>query len=258
MAKRTAAGTENESSVSALGLLVLLVLAAWFAIGYELQTLIAFEVRQWASANPQLNVTPQPAAGAAPTAATGARIEHYNYQFNLPGKEPPAEDLPTPDYDVVKAKTGEVVIFFNPDEEIDILAAMKAGNTALSRGYNTIFADHLFDSNYSLYAAVYSANPLQAHPWMPRLDALRIDALLIDKLSFGLEAPGPIYLFNWGGLRGIRFGDAAHGGPVAFHAFDNHDRQFRFVFTTRANTSTAIILNEGEIEQVVESVRTAY
>jgi hypothetical protein len=61
---------------------------------------------------------------------------------------------------VVKAKTGEVVIFFNPDEEIDILAAMKAGNTALSRGYNTIFADHLFDSNYSLYAAVYSRESL--------------------------------------------------------------------------------------------------
>jgi hypothetical protein len=74
--------------------LVLLVLAAWFAIGYELQTLIAFEVRRWASANPQLNVhRRRPAAGAAPTAASGARVEHYNYQFNLPGKEPPADDL---------------------------------------------------------------------------------------------------------------------------------------------------------------------
>lgn len=257
MAKRRAP-SENESSVSALGLLVLLALAAWFAIGYEIQTLIAFEVRQWASANPQLIATPQTASGAAPTAATGARVEHFNYQFNLLGKEPPAHDDATPDYAVVQAKTGQVVIFFNPDEEIDILAAMKAGNTALSRGYNTIFADHLFDSNYSLYAAVYSANPTQAHPWMPRLDALRVDSLLIDKLSFGAEAPGPTYLFNWGGLRGIRFGDAAHGGPVAFHAFDNHDRQFRFVFTTRADTPTPVTLNENEIEQVVQSVRTAY
>ena len=45
MADNKAAGTENESSTSALGLLVLLVLAAWFALGYELQTLITFEVR---------------------------------------------------------------------------------------------------------------------------------------------------------------------------------------------------------------------
>jgi hypothetical protein len=256
MAKNKAAGTENESSMSALGLLVLLVLAAWFALGYELQTLIAFEVHHWASDNPALNVTPQPAAGAAPVAATGPRIEHFNYQFNLAWKDLPAHDDATPDYAVVQAKTGQVVIFFNPDEEIDILAGMKAGNTALSRGYNTIFADHLFDSNYGLYAAVYSASPAEAHPWMPRADALRLDSLLIDKLSFGADAPGPTYLFNWGGLRGIRFGDAAHGGPVAFHAFDNHDRQFRFVFTTRADAS--VTLNEGEIEQVVQSVRTAY
>jgi hypothetical protein len=257
MANRKAAGAENESSMSALGLLVLLVLAAWFAIGYELQTLIAFEVRHWASESPTLNVTPQGATGAAPAAATGPRVEHYNYQFNLPWKDF-AHDDATPDYAVVQAKTGQVVIFYNPDEEIDILAGMKAGNTALSRGYNQIFADHLFDSNYSLYAAVYSADPAQAHSWMPRADALRLDSLLIDKLSFGIEAPGPTYLFNWGGLRGIRFGDAAHGGPVAFHAFDNHDRQFRFVFTTRADTPTPVTLNENEIEQVVQSVRTAY
>ena len=258
MAKRGAQEIEDESSVSALGLLVLLILAAWFALGYELQTLIAFEVHHWASENPQLNVTPHLASGALPTAATGPRIEHYNYQFNLAWKDQPAHDDATPDYAVVEAKTGQVVIFYNPDEQIDILAGMKAGNTALSRGYNTIFANHLFGSNYSLYAAVYSADPTQAHPWMPRADALRIDSLLIDKLSFGIEAPGPTYLFDWGGLRGIRFGDAAHGGPVAFHAFDNHDRQFRFLFTTRANTPTPVTLNESEIEQVVQSVRTAY
>jgi hypothetical protein len=257
MADNKAAGTENESSTSALGLLVLLVLAAWFALGYELQTLITFEVHQWGSANLSLSVTPQPAptAGTTPTAATGPRIEHYNYQFNLPWKEA-AHDDATPDYAVVQAKTGQVVIFYNPDSQIDILAGMKNGNNAQSRGYNTIFADHLFDSNYSLYAAVYSASPSEAHAWMPRADALRLDSLLIDKLSFGLEAPGPTYLFNWGGLRGIRFGDAAHGGPVAFHAFDNHDRQFRFVFTTRADIP--VTLNEGEIERVVESVGTAY
>jgi hypothetical protein len=258
MAKRKGPEGDNESSVSALGLLVLLILAAWFALGYELQTLIAFEVHHWASDNPALNVTPQTAAGAAPAAATGPRIEHFNYQFNLVGKELPPHDDATPDYAVVQSKTGQVVIFYNPDEEIDILAGLKAGNTALSRGYNTIFADHLFDSNYSLYTAVYSASPAQAHPWMPRADALRLDSLLIDKLSFGVDAPGPTYLFNWGGLRGIRFGDAAHGGPVAFHAFDNHDRQFRFVFTTRADTPTPVVLNEAEIEQIVQSVRTAY
>ena len=140
------------------------------------------------------------------------RALQLSVQFSVEGSRP-LTTTPLRIMQVVTSKTGQVVIFYNPDEEIDILAGMKAGNTALSRGYNTIFADHLFDSNYSLYAAVYSADPAQAHPWMARADALRMDSLLIDKLSFGIEAPGPTYLFNWGGLRGIRFGDAAHGRP---------------------------------------------
>lgn len=247
---------KKESSLSAVILLGVLVVVAWYSLAHGLQTLIVIEARQWASANPFLNETPRPlpqTTGTAPAPAA-TRVEHFNYQFYLPWK-PIERDTENPAYAEIRAKTGEVVVFFNPDSQIDNLQSMKSGNTPLAKDYVQIFSSHPLDSNYALYEAIYSSSPAQAALLMPPQDALRLNTLLLWKLSFGLDARPGIYTFDWGGLRGIQFGDPANG-PVAIRAFDNHDRQFPFLFVTAAGSGAK--LTQDVISQIVLTVRTAY
>jgi hypothetical protein len=245
---------KKESSLTAIILLGVLVVVAWYSLAHGLQTLIVIEARQWASANPFLNETPQPLPPPTGIAPASARIEHFNYQFYVPWK-PIDKDTENPAYAEIRAKTGEVVVFFNPDSQIDMLQSMKSGVTPLARNYMQIFAGHPPDSNYALYDAVYSASPAQAALLMPRQDALRLNTLLLWKLSFGVGARPGIYTFDWGGLRGIQFGDPTKGS-VAIRAFDNHDRQFPFLFVTAAGSGAK--LTQEIINQIVASSRTAY
>jgi hypothetical protein len=230
---------KNESSLSAIILLGVLVVVAWYSLAHGLQTLILIEARQWASATPFLNETPNQLPQTTGSAPAAKRIEHFNYQFYVPWKQID-EDAENSAYAEVRAKTGEVVIFFNPDAQIDMLQSMKSGNTPFARNYVQIFAGHPLDSNYALYDEVYSASPAQAALWMSRQDALRLNALLLWKLSLGWDARPGIYTFDWGGLRGIQFGDP----------------QFPFLFVTAAGSGAR--LTQDVISQIVLTVRTAY
>jgi hypothetical protein len=246
---------EEESGRSAILLLCALVAVAWFSVAHGLQTLIFFEVRHWPSSNSFLNEAPSMLAPSEAPILKGQKIEHFNFQFFVPWKKVD-NDVENPQYAVSRSDTGEVVVFFNPDAQVDVLQEMSKDANPLARNYNQVFGDQPFHTNYELYDAAYSATPAQAHLMMSREEALRLNSLLIWKLSFGLDAPRGIYRFNWAGLQGFQFGDPSNGDPVAIRGFDTHDRQFRFLFVVAANSGARF--TQDDISQIVTTVRTVY
>jgi hypothetical protein len=84
---------------------------------------------------------------------------------------------------------------------------------------------------------------------------LRMNALLLWKLSFGFDLPadGQFYSFDWGKVRGFQFGDSAKQRPVAVRVFDDRDRQYRFILTTAAGSTGKI--TQDDIDTIIQTVK---
>ncbi|MGA2720320.1 MAG: hypothetical protein ABSF78_15270 [Candidatus Acidiferrales bacterium] len=234
--------SEKSSAQSAILLAAAVLLVAAFSILFGLQTLVWFNTKRWTSQNPWLADTPQPLAAASsaapdvfapPAAKNGktakpAQLKAYDYEFTAPW---PGNVKTVPGLNHVQFHfaSGRVIVFFDPESQLDTVRQMKSGETTQYQQFQNIFGDQAPNTNYELYKTVYSASPAQ--------DTFRINVLLLWKLSFGFDAQPGIHSFELGKNRGFEFGDAANGGPVALRLFDEKDGQFRLIFTTAAGSS---------------------
>lgn len=248
---------EKGGAWSAIILLVCVLVIAGFSVRYGLQTLTWYEANRWASANPWLREVPKPLP--APSSATAsvakpALVRTLEYQFNAPW--PISKQTPAQIYLEVRFVPGEVIDFFDPEIQLDTLRRLRNAKPAEYEKFTNVFADNPINSNYALYSAVYGASPAQLSPWVPMRDAIRFNTLLRWKLEFGFDfepADGAsISLLDLGRNRAFQFGDPAKG-PVAERVFDEHDRQFRFIFTVAAGSNAKI--TQDDVDMVVESLK---
>jgi hypothetical protein len=240
--------SEKSGAQSAILLAGAVLLVAVFSTLFGLQTLVWFNTKRWTSQNPWLADTPQalPAAVAAPpdvSALSPAKpgknaqppqppqLKAYDCEFTAPWPGN-VKTQPGLSYVQFHFDSGQVIVFFDPESQIDIVRQMKSGETTQYQQFQNIFGDQAPDSNYALYATVYSSSPSQISPFMHSQDAFRINVLLLWKLSFGFDALPGIRSFELGKNRGFEFGDPDGGKPVALRVFDEKDAQFRFLFAT--------------------------
>lgn len=245
--------SEQNGARSAIILLVVVFLVAGFSIKFGLQTLTWIEAKLWASESPWLATVPQ--ALPAPTApAKGSVLRAYDYEFNSPwsGNPKPVGSLTTTQF---RYDAGQVIVFFDPESQVDTVRAMKTANPTEYQKFATVFADNPINSNYELYQAVYGSSPAQLSPLKDVREALRLNALLLWKLSFGfdLQAERQFYSFEWGKVRGFQFGDPAKQRPVALRVFDDRDRQYRFILNVAAGSTANI--TQDDINTIVQTVQ---
>lgn len=243
--------TEKSGARSAIVLAVLVVLVAIFCVEYGLQTLVWMEAKRWASINQWLADVPQriPAPTALPK---GTEVRAYGYEFLAPWpgniKPQPAITSTAFHFDA-----GQVIVFFDPGTEVDTLHALQTSNQALYVAFANVFSAKPFETNYDLYKAVYEASPAQASPFGDRGESLRLNQLLLWKLSFGIDAPGGISAFDFGKNHGFQFGDPAKGLPVAARVFTDRDVQFRITFAVADGSSGKI--TQDDVDSVVQSLQ---
>lgn len=244
---------DKSSSRSAIILLVVVLLVAGYSIRYGLQTLAWAEAKSWGHANPWLLEVPKPLPPPAISAdAKGTLIKTRLYEFSVPWKDEPKTEAALA-YTQYHFISGQVIVFFDPESQLDTLSSLKNSNPAQYQKFANVFAGHSLDTNYELYQAVYSASPAQMSPFLPLSDALRLNVLVLWKLGFGFDAHPPLYSFEWGPARGIQFGDPAGGGPVALRIFDDRDRQFRFLFVTVPGSGAT--LTQDDIDFVIQTLK---
>jgi hypothetical protein len=86
-------------------------------------------------------------------------------------------------------------------------------------------------------------------------DAQREHTLLIWKLAFGADLipDDAFHSFEYGTIKGFQFGAPVNGRPVAVRAFDDRNRQFRYIFVVNGG-SNALITQE-QIDSAVRSLK---
>ena len=268
---------EKSSARPAIILLIAVFVVAGFSVKYGLQTMTWIEGKLWNSDNPWLatvpQALPQSAAAAPPPMAMIAmsakpgkpgksaqppppsQLRAYNYEFKSPwpGNPTPKGSLT---YTEFHFDSGQVIVFFDPDSQVDTMRTLKASNPAEYQRFATVFADKPLNTNFEMYQAVYQTTPAQLSPIASPSDAMRMNVLLLWKLSFGLDLPcdGAFYSFDWSNAKGFQFGNPDQKVPVAIRAFDDRDHQFRFIFTS-ANAA-ADRITQNDINAVLQSLQT--
>ncbi len=246
---------EKDSSSSAIILAAVVVLVAAYAILFGLQTLVWAEAKHWVTNSPWLLDVPQPlpTPSAPPAASPKAMyVRSYGFQFLAPW---PGNVKPEPSVTntAFRFDSGQVIVFFDPQTQADTLHQLQTANQGQYLTFSTLFGGKAFDSNFALYKAVYEASPAQTSPFADRADSLRINQLLIWKLSFGVDAPGGISSFSFGTNRGFQFGDPAKGLPVAARIFNERDEQFRIIFTAAAGSNARV--TQDDVNVVLQSLQ---
>lgn len=267
---------ESGSARSAIILVAIIIVVAIYSTSYGLQTLQWVAAHQWARQNAWLYDVPKSVASSSATSASantpipvaeltadtknqkadpqskGTDLSEYGFQMNVPWTSKVKEN-PSAGGAEFRFATGQVVIFGDPEAQLDTLHILRDTPGEQYLPYAPIFASGAIQTNYDLYKAAYNASPSQISPFMNYATAQRDRVLLLMKLSFGFDLAKPIYSFDFGSNRGFQFGDPT-AGPVALHVFDPHDKHLRFIFTVASGSGAQI--TQADINQAVQSLQS--
>lgn len=259
---------EKSGARSAVNLAILVVVICLYMAAYGLSTLVWVGVHRWTAENPWLldvptALTPQSAAdhlaplpSTSPAAKKQAKpdlLKAYTYEFAPPWTSK-SNILPSENHVDFRFDSGQVIVFFDPEAQLDTLRALKSTDTLQYSQLRNVFSEPFFESNYELYRSVYGASPAQTSPFMNSTDAMRKNVLLIWKLSFGFDLAPSIHTISLGNNRGFEFGDPSTGRPVALRIFNGEDKQFRFIFTVAAGSSGTF--TQDDINSAVASLHS--
>lgn len=262
--------SEKSGARFAMILTAVVLVIAVMSVTFGLQTLIWLNTKHWESINRWLADTPQPLpAAAAPLTADlpplppghngkavkptpPQELRAFNYEFTAPWPGN-TKTLPGSGFVQIQFDSGQVIVFYDPESQLDVVRQMKSGETVQYQQFQNVFGEQSPDSNYDLYRKIYSASPAQISPFMHNQDAFRTNVLLLWKLSFGFDAQPGIHLIEAGKNRGFEFGDVTSGRPVALRIFGETDKQFRFIFTVAGGSSAKF--TQGDIYLAVESLQ---
>jgi hypothetical protein len=241
---------EKQGARSAIILALLVVVVSIYCVAYGLQTLVWVEARQWVSVNPWLGEVPQPLPTTAPS-MKGTVAKAYDYEFLSPWGA--GKITPFAAHVEFRFTGGQVALLVDPETSLDTMRNMKSTNPLEYQRFTNVFVDHPIEFNYQLYDTVYGASPSQLSPVMSSRDAMRMNVLLLWKLSFGFDTTPGIYSFDFGKNHGVQFGEPGKGRPVAIRIFDDRDRQFRLIFLVAAGSNAS--LTQDEINTAVASLK---
>lgn len=270
---------EKSNALSAIILVAVIIIVAVYSTTFGMQTLQWIDAHRWAAADPWLKDVPQPIAATESTAtaapapsaavaismkASGAKgakavdepkstvLTAYAYAITVPWTAKNNEK-PSPGGAEFRFDSGQVVVFGDPEAQLDTLHILRDTPTSEYAAYSAIFNDGSISTNYALYKAVYGVSPSQISPFMNYNAAQRDRILLLTKLSFGFDLEKPIYSFDFGKIKGFQFGDPATS-PVAIRAFNSLDKQFRFIFTVASGSSGQI--TQDNINKAMQSLQS--
>jgi hypothetical protein len=225
-----------EKTVSARTTIILAlctVAVGFYVVIFGLQTVIAFQARHWARRSPFLNAIPQPLPTSAAAEIQEKDLSIYGWEFGAPWKGK-AKATPGDATSTIEFPSGEVIIFFNPDEETDLVSKIRGGDPQLYSSYESVFGTGFFPNNFELYAAIYGAAPTEISPFMERGRAVRINMLIIWKLRSGTDGANTIFSVQTSSLRGFQLGDPSLDRAVIVRLFDENDRQIKLLFASKS------------------------
>lgn len=241
---------EVSSAAPTIILMIAAIVIAAYCVGFGLQTLVWFQAHHWGNVNPWIKDVPAPLSSTS-VADAKTQIQASGFQFKVPWEAKP-KTSDGPGYTEFHFASGPVILFYDPHGQADMQSKLNSENPSEYQRFANAFEGQTFDTNYSIYKAVYGASPAGVSPWGSRPDATRMNQLLLWKIAFGADAAPGLHSIQFGGNEGFEFGDPSTGRPVALRLFDGHDRQFRIVFMNSLDAKTKF--TQADINSVVQSL----
>jgi hypothetical protein len=250
--KKVAVNAESEVSSAAptIFLMVAAIVIAAYCVVFGLQTLVWFQAHHWANVNPWIKDVPAPLSSTS-VADAKTQIQLFGFQFKVPW-EPKPKTADGPGYTELHFASGPIVIFYDPQGQADMQSKLNSESPTEYQRFANAFEGQTFDTNYSIYKAVYSASPAGVSPWGSRPEATRMNQLLLWKIAFGADSGPGLHSIQFGSNEGFEFGEPSSGRPVALRLFDGHDRQFRIIFMNSLGAKTKF--TQADIDSVVQSL----
>ena len=242
--------SEESSAGLTIGLMIEAIAIAVYCVVFGLQMLVWFEAHHWANVNPWIKDVPAPLS-STPVADGKTQIQAFGFQFKVPWEAKP-KTADGPGYTEFHFASGPVVVFYDPQGQADMQSKLNSENPSEYQRFANAFEGQTFDTNYSIYKAVYAASPAGISPWGSRPDATRMNQLLLWKIAFGADAGPGLHSIQFGSNEGFEFGDPSTGRPVALRLFDGRDRQFRIIFMNSPDAKTKF--TQADIDSVVQSL----
>lgn len=242
---------ESNSARDAIILVIVVLIVGAYTIAFGLQTLVWGEAHHLTRYNPWVAEVPEPLDSPAPQSGS-TLLKAFNYEFKVPweGKQKTNTTLT---YTEFHFDSGQVVVFFDPEAQLDTMRAIKNTSPLAYQQFQNVFVGQTFETNYELYKAVYGASPAETSPFMSSRDAIRTNLLLLWKISFGYDAMPGLHSVQFGENKGFQFGDPSTAHSVALRIFDGRDNQFRFIFVTAAGSNAKI--TQADINLAVQSLQ---
>lgn len=245
--------SEESSARTTVILMFAAIVVAAYCVGFGLQTLVWFEAHHWGNVNPWIKDVPTALSSSA-VADGKTQVQAFGFQFKVPWDANP-KAVDGPGYTEFHFASGPVVLFYDPQGQADMQSKLNSENPAEYQQFANAFEGQTFDTNYSIYKAVYSASPASVSPWISRADATRMNQLLLWKIAFGQDSGPGLQSIQFGSNEGFEFGDPSAGRPVALRLFDGRDRQFRIIFMNSPDTKAKF--TQADIDSVVQSLEPA-
>src|ERR1700751_5808699 len=168
---------ESNSARDAIILVFVVIAIGAYTIAFGLQTLVWGEAHHLTRYNSWVSDVPEPLDAQAPQGGS-TQLREFNYEFWVPwpGKLKTNKTLT---YTEFRFDSGQVVVFFDPEAQLDTMRALKSTSPLEYQQFQNVFGGQPFETNYELFKAVYSASPALTSPFMSSRDAIRMNALLL-------------------------------------------------------------------------------
>ena len=139
-------------------------------------------------------------------------------------------------------------------ENVDLKKAMMSNVPEKDREtLRDVFGEESFTSNYSLFAAILNTNPKHLSLFTPHKEVVRTSIFTALKTIF-LSADDKVYSFQHNNLNGILIMSSSKRGYARIHIFGNQNKGIEISVITQKEADES--LSQGEIEQIIQTVRT--
>lgn len=160
----------------------------------------------------------------------------------------------------ITKESGACFIFLSPRvvcffENVDFKKAMIGNVPEKDQGtLRDVFGEESFTSNYSLFAAILKTSPKHLSLFTPHKEVVQTSIFTVLKSTFLSHADDEVYLFQNDNLRGILIVSPSMRGYARLYIFDNQNKGIEiWVLAPKKGDAS---LSQGEIEQIIQTVRT--
>lgn len=197
--------------------------------------------------NPTLALVPRPLTDYSANPGPGTAWSRFDYQFEVPWTAVDRVDDQR-SLTMILFKPGQLVVFFDPHSQPDLVATMSEAAGAEGR---SVFGRETMASNYELRKATLALTPDDVALFMPARDAVRNLVLLELKSVYLVDAGTGLFSVQTPRFRGFQQGDPA-SGRVILTLFDEQDREFEFLIGMQTGKKGHV--TQADVNRIIASL----